>query len=67
MLSDSTLVSGGGDNLIKLWNVTTGLVLKSLKGHTLWVKSLLVLLDDTLIIVLLLIQQSKYGMQKKVK
>jgi WD40 repeat protein len=61
MLSDFTLVSGGGDNLIKLWNVTTGLVLKSLKG-TLWVKSLLVLLDDTLIIVLLLIQQSKYGM-----
>jgi small GTP-binding protein len=33
-----TLVSGGGDNTIKLWNVTTGKLLTTLEGHTTYIE-----------------------------
>ena len=42
------LASGSADNTIRIWNSTTGKLLKTLRGHTRWVTSLAVLQDGTL-------------------
>jgi platelet-activating factor acetylhydrolase IB subunit alpha len=38
-LSGNTLVSASRDQSLKIWDVTTGYCLKTLKGHTDWVRS----------------------------
>ncbi len=38
-LSGNTLVSASRDKTLKLWDVTTGYCLKTLKGHTDWVRA----------------------------
>ena len=45
--SDDNTV-GGANNTIRTWNVTTGLTIKTLTGHTNPVHSLVVLQDGTL-------------------
>ncbi len=35
-----TLASGGSDHLVKIWDVATGALLKTLAGHSLWVRSI---------------------------
>ena len=32
------LISGDADGLIKIWNITSGINLKTLVGHSYWVK-----------------------------
>jgi len=39
-----TLASGGGDNTVKLWEVSTGKLLQTLTGHTESVRPSLVLI-----------------------
>ncbi|MEH2171168.1 MAG: trypsin-like peptidase domain-containing protein [Nostoc sp.] len=34
-----TLASGSGDKTIKIWNLSTGKVINTLKGHSSWIKS----------------------------
>jgi WD40 repeat protein len=41
------LASGGADNTIKIWDVSTGRELRALKGHTGWIKSLAVSGNET--------------------
>ena len=39
-LSGNTLVSASRDKTLKIWDVTTGYCLKTLKGHTDWVRAI---------------------------
>lgn len=39
-LSGNTLVSASRDKTLKIWDVTTGYCLKTLKGHTEWVRAI---------------------------
>jgi len=47
-LPDGNLASGGQDFKIKVWNVKNGKLLKSLNGHSGYVKNLTILSDETL-------------------
>ncbi|RMZ82536.1 hypothetical protein DV737_g2013, partial [Chaetothyriales sp. CBS 132003] len=44
-LSGNTLVSASWDKTLRLWDVTTGYCLKTLKGHTDWVRAVTPSLD----------------------
>jgi WD40 repeat protein len=48
VLNDSSLVSGSGDTTIRVWNITTGLSIRILKGHSDWVYSLAILPNNRL-------------------
>ena len=48
VLPDGTLASGSWDNTIKIWNTTTGDIIRTLTGHSDWVRTLAVLPDGTL-------------------
>ena len=43
ILDDDRLASGSGDSTIRIWNVTSGVSVKTLTGHSDWVYSLAVL------------------------
>ena len=47
-VKDNLIISGSGDNTIKIWDMNTGECLKTLKGHTNCVNSVFV--KDNLII-----------------
>jgi WD40 repeat protein len=44
-----TLASGGSDRLVKIWDVPTGTWLKTLAGHSLWVRSIVWIEDGTIL------------------
>ena len=48
VLNDSSLVSGSGDTTIRVCNITTGLSIRILKGHSDWVYSLAILPNNRL-------------------
>jgi WD40 repeat protein len=47
---DSQLVSGSGDNTIKIWDSSTGTDLRTLTGHSGWVRSVSWSHDDSKIV-----------------
>jgi len=49
VLPDGTLASGSDDYTIKIWDVKTGKRIKTLCGHTSWIRSLAVLSDGSLV------------------
>ncbi len=48
-LPDGLLASGSSDKTIRIWNVTSGITIKTLTGHTGGVWSLVVLPNDSLL------------------
>ncbi|MEO0374983.1 MAG: NB-ARC domain-containing protein, partial [Cyanobacteria bacterium P01_A01_bin.17] len=49
-LDGQELVSGGGDQTIKIWNVQTGRCLKTLSGHRNWIWSIVYSPDGSLLV-----------------
>jgi len=49
ILPDGSLVSGSGDDTIKIWDVKNGQNIKTLSGHTNGVYALTVLPDGSLV------------------
>jgi len=45
-----TIVSGSSDKMVKLWEASTGLLLRTLKGHRDWVRSVAVSPDGRTIV-----------------
>lgn len=44
-----TLASGSGDKTIKIWNLSTGKVINTLKGHSSWIKSVAISPDGKIL------------------
>ncbi len=44
------IVSGSGDNTVKVWGRETGRLLRSLEGHTAWVKAVALSADGRLVV-----------------
>ncbi len=62
------LISGFFDANIKLWNITTGSLIRTLSNHTLWLAWAIDISRDgqTLVSVIILIKRSNYGKEKSI-
>jgi len=61
LYSGKTLVSGGDDSSVKLWDASTGQVLRSISGHSNGVWSILLVLKEQCLLVLVMIKITLLG------